>query len=82
GPILGKGTRLVYITTNKGIFQTWQLSATNSHPTKLIDVNIYEAILESLQDLYPFAHGTLKIWDSHPLQDESSQLFLSSIYDS
>lgn len=82
GPILGKGTRLVYVTTNKGSFQSWQLSATNSHPTKLIDVSIFEAILESLQDLYPFAHGTLKIWNSHPLQDENAHLFLSSIYDS
>ncbi|CAI4034835.1 hypothetical protein SMKI_11G2870 [Saccharomyces mikatae IFO 1815] len=81
GPILGKGMRLVYITTNNGNFQTWQLSATHSHPTKLIDVSIFEAILESLQDLYPFAHGTLKIWDSHPLQDKSAHLFLSSIYD-
>ncbi|EJS42842.1 nup133p [Saccharomyces arboricola H-6] len=82
GPILGKGTRLVYITTNNGSFQTWQLSATSSHPTKVIDVSIFESILESLQDLYPFAHGTLKIWDSHPLQQEDAHLFLSSIYDS
>lgn len=81
GPILGKGTRLVYITTNSGNFQIWQLSATNAHPTKLIDVSIFGAILESLQDLYPFAHGTLRIWDSHPLQDENAHLFLSSIYD-
>ncbi|CCE64964.1 hypothetical protein TPHA_0J01420 [Tetrapisispora phaffii CBS 4417] len=80
GPIIGKGEILVYVATKGGDFQIWQISLFSS-PFKRIDVNIYEHILESLQDLYPFAHGTLEILDSHPLfaDTSSTHLVLSSI---
>lgn len=82
GPIMGKGERLLYVSTIGGDLEIWQISVTlNSF--KRISLNIYENILESLEDLYPFAHGTLKILDSHPLFADSSSvhLILSSITD-
>lgn len=80
GPIVGKGDRLLYITTRNGLFQIWQLSVT-SNCYKRIDINIFDSILESLQDLYPFAYGSLQICDSHPFykDDHLTQMILSSI---
>lgn len=86
GPIVGKGDRLLYITTRRGDFQIWQLSV-SSNCFKRIDTNIYSQILESLQDLYPFAISSLQILDSHPIlqndkKDEDNYLthiVLSSI---
>lgn len=80
GPIVGRGERLLYAVTRGGDFQLWQLSV-GSNSFKRVDVNIFEQILESLQDLYPFAHGSLQILGSHPLFSDSSSahLILSSI---
>lgn len=79
GPLLGKGERLVYITTSSGDFQVWQLSPSST--IKRVDRNIFNDVLDSLQDLYPFANGTLTILDSHPLDSNKwdSHIFLSSI---
>lgn len=75
GPIVGRGERLLYVVTKGGDFQTWHLSVgTNSF--RRIEINLFEQILESLQDLYPFAHGTLQILDSHPLFPDSSSAHL------
>lgn len=80
GPIVGKGDRLLYITTRKGEFQIWQLSVT-SNCYKKIDTNIYNQIVESLQDLYPYAVSSLQILNSHPIynDDPFSHIVLSSI---
>lgn len=80
GPIVGRGERLLYMITRGGDLQTWQLSV-GSHSFKRVEINIYEQILESLQDLYPFAHGSLQILSSHPLFSDTSSahLILSSI---
>lgn len=82
GPLMGKGERLLYITTKCGDFQVWQLGV-SSKTFKRINVNVFNKILESLQDLYPFAYGSLKLIDSHPLLSDTMnvQLFLSTISD-
>ncbi|SMN22289.1 similar to Saccharomyces cerevisiae YKR082W NUP133 Subunit of the Nup84p subcomplex of the nuclear pore complex (NPC) [Maudiozyma saulgeensis] len=82
GPVMGKGERLLYITTKCGDFQVWQLGV-SSKTFRRINVNVFNKILESLQDLYPFAYGSLKLIDSHPLLSDSMnvQLFLSTITD-
>ncbi|KAG0668808.1 hypothetical protein C6P45_004348 [Maudiozyma exigua] len=82
GPLMGKGERLLYITTKCGDFQVWQLGV-SSKTFKRINVNVFNKILESLQDLYPFAYGSLKLIDSHPLLSDAMnvQLFLSTISD-
>ncbi|AET39126.1 Nup133p Ecym_4045 [Eremothecium cymbalariae DBVPG len=81
GPITGKGERLLSTITRGGDFKVWNISATmNSY--KRIEVNIYEQILDSLQGLYPFAHGSLQVLDSHPLpHDPAAHLVLASIFD-
>ncbi|CAL9727746.1 nucleoporin Nup133p [Monosporozyma unispora] len=80
GPIVGKGDRLLYITTRKGEFQIWQLSVT-SNCYKRIELNFYNQIMESLKDLYPFALSSLQILDSHPIfnDDHLTHMILSSI---
>lgn len=82
GPLMGKGERLLYITTKCGDFQIWQLGI-SSKCFRRINSNIFNKVLESLQDLYPFAYGSLKLLDSHPLfsEDMNVQLFLSTITD-
>lgn len=82
GPIVGKGERLLYITTKSGDFYVWQLTV-SSKSLKRIEVNIFNKILESLQDLYPFAYGSLRLVDSHPLfyGNMNVHLFLSTITD-
>ncbi|CAD1784643.1 similar to Saccharomyces cerevisiae YKR082W NUP133 Subunit of the Nup84p subcomplex of the nuclear pore complex (NPC) [Maudiozyma barnettii] len=82
GHVTGKGERLLYITTKSGDFQIWQLGV-SSKTFRRINVNVFNKILESLQDLYPFAYGSLKLIDSHPLLSDSMnvQLFLSTITD-
>lgn len=82
GPMMGKGERLLYITTRCGDFQIWQLGV-SSKCFRRINSNIFNKVLESLQDLYPFAYGSLKLIDSHPLfqDDMNVQLFLSTITD-
>lgn len=72
GPIVGKGDRLLYITTRRGEFQIWQLSV-SSNCFKRIETNIYNQILESLQDLYPFAISSLQILDSHPISHNNNK---------
>ncbi|AMD21226.1 HEL054Cp [Eremothecium sinecaudum] len=82
GPITGKGERLLYSITRGGEFKIWNVSATMNSYNR-VDVNVYQQILDSLQELYPFAYGTLQILDSHPLpQDPSAHLILASISDS
>uniref|UniRef100_UPI00046208EB Nucleoporin NUP133 n=1 Tax=Vanderwaltozyma polyspora (strain ATCC 22028 / DSM 70294 / BCRC 21397 / CBS 2163 / NBRC 10782 / NRRL Y-8283 / UCD 57-17) TaxID=436907 RepID=UPI00046208EB len=76
GPIVGKGERLLYITTRGGSLQIWQLSI-NSKSFKRLEINIYEHVLDSLQDLYPFAHGTLAFLDSHPIYSDTSSAHLT-----
>ncbi|CCF59445.1 hypothetical protein KAFR_0H00360 [Kazachstania africana CBS 2517] len=80
GPIVGKGERLLYITTLSGEFQAWQLSV-SSNSFKRISTNVSGQIVDSLKDLYPFAYGSLKILDAHPLfhSNPNVHLFLSSI---
>lgn len=80
GPIVGRGERLIHVVTRGGNFQTWHLSV-GINCFKRVEVSLYEQILDSLQDLYPFAHGTLQILDSHPLfaDSASAHLVLSSI---
>lgn len=81
GPIIGKGERLLYSITRKGKFKIWNVSATMSCYSR-VEVDVYEQILELLQDLYPFAHETLQVLDLHPLlQDLSAHLILASISD-
>lgn len=72
GPIIGKGDRLLYITTRRGEFHIWQLSV-SSNCFKRIETNIYNQILESLQDLYPFAASSLQILDSHPISHNNNK---------
>ncbi|SCW02213.1 LAFE_0F01464g1_1 [Lachancea fermentati] len=80
GAILGKGERIVSTVTRGGEFQVWNLSAVaNSY--KRIEVNLYDQILDSLQDLYPFANGSLQVLNSHPLPNDQAHLILSSIVD-
>ncbi|QLL34875.1 hypothetical protein HG536_0H02500 [Torulaspora globosa] len=80
GPIVGRGERLIYVVTKEGNFQTWHLSV-GINCFRRVEVNVFQQILDSLQDLYPFAHGTLQILDSHPLFADlaSAHLILSSI---
>ncbi|SJM88201.1 related to Nucleoporin NUP133 [Zygosaccharomyces bailii] len=80
GPIVGRGERLLYVTTAGGNFQTWHLSVSIAC-FKRLDINLFDQILDSLQDLYPFAHSSLQILDSHPLfpDSSSSHLVLSTI---
>ncbi|GAV51934.1 hypothetical protein ZYGR_0AF04060 [Zygosaccharomyces rouxii] len=80
GPIVGRGERLLYIATRGGNFQMWHLSVSISS-YKRLDVQLSEQILDSLQDLYPFARGSLQVLNSHPLFPDSSSvhLVLSSI---
>lgn len=80
GPIVGKGERLLSLMTNGGNFQVWNISAT-INSCKRIDIHVYNGILQSLKLLYPFADGSLKILDSHPLpNDSASYVILSSIH--
>ncbi|SCU77613.1 LADA_0A01332g1_1 [Lachancea dasiensis] len=81
GPVLGKGERLVSLLTNNGDFHLWNLSAVaNTH--KRADFNVYDQILEALKDLYPCAHNSLVLLDSHPLsEDNAAHMILSSIKD-
>lgn len=82
GPILGKGERLLSLVTGGGDFQIWNLSAA-AHSFKRISVNLHDQIVESLQDLYPFAHRSLHILSSHPLpQEPAAHVILSSINNS
>ncbi|CAR24521.1 Nup133p [Lachancea thermotolerans CBS 6340] len=79
GHIPGKGERLAFILTSGGDFHVWNLSAVSNCHRK-ISINLYDQILESLQDLYPFAHSSLLLLDSHPLDTEgSAHMVLSSI---
>lgn len=80
GPIVGRGERLLYIVTKGGNFQMWHLSVSISS-YKRLDVQLFDQILESLQDLYPFARGSLQVLNSHPLFPDSSSvhIVLSSI---
>lgn len=80
GAIVGRGERLLHVVTKGGDFETWQLSLSISC-YKRVEVNLFEQILDSLQGLYPFAHGSLQILDSHPLLPDMSSvhLVLSSI---
>ena len=79
GQILGKGERLVTILTSGGDFQIWNLSAV-SNCYKTLEINLYDQILDSLQELYPFAHSSLLLLDSHPFSDDgSAHMILSSI---
>ncbi|CUS24815.1 LAQU0S20e00496g1_1 [Lachancea quebecensis] len=79
GHIPGKGERLAFVLTSGGDFQVWNLSAVSNCHRK-ISINLYDQILESLQDLYPFAHNSLLLLDSHPLDSEgSAHMILSSI---
>lgn len=83
GPIVGKGERLLYIMSKNGDFQIWQLSlSTNCY--QRVKVNVMNQILESLNDLYPFAYGSLKILDANPIlsHDSNIHMILSSISDS
>lgn len=83
GPIVGKGERLLYIMTKDGDFQVWQLSIA-TYCYQKINVNVMNQILQSLNDLYPFAYSSLKILDANPvLQNDSNiHMILSSINDS
>lgn len=80
GPIVGRGERLIHVVNKGGNLQTWHLSV-GVHCFKRVEVNIFDQILDSLQDLYPSAYGTLQILDSHPLfaDSASAHLILSSI---
>ncbi|AGO12690.1 AaceriADR216Wp [[Ashbya] aceris (nom. inval.)] len=79
--ITGKGERLLHTITRGGELKIWNVSATMSS-YKRIEVNVYQQILESLQELYPFAYGSLQILDLHPLpSDPFASLVLSSISD-
>lgn len=82
GPMVGRGERLLYITTKGGNFQIWHLSV-GINCFKRSDIDLFGQILDSLEGLYPFAHGTLQILDSHPLfpDSSSSHLVLSAIKD-
>lgn len=81
GPIVGRGERLLYIVTRGGNFQMWHLSV-SINCYKRLDVQLFGQIVDSLQELYPFAHSTLQVLDSHPLFPDSSSvhLVLSSIF--
>ncbi|SCV03666.1 LAMI_0H09978g1_1 [Lachancea mirantina] len=79
GVIVGKGERILSTITRGGHFLIWNLSAV-AQSYKRLEINIYEQILESLQDLYPTAHGSLQVLDSHPLPaDKQAYSVLSSI---
>lgn len=75
GPIVGRGERLLYVLSKGGVLQMWQLSV-GSHSFKRAEINVFEQILESLQELYPFAHGSLQLLSSHPLFSDSSSAHL------
>ncbi|CCK69741.1 Nup133p KNAG_0C06480 [Huiozyma naganishii CBS 8797] len=83
GPQTNKDENTCYITTARGQFHIWRLvGAFNAY--QLLNVNIYNAVLESLRDLYPFAYNSLQILDSHPVDtsgDPTRHIFLSSISD-
>lgn len=56
GPIIGKGERLLYVTTKCGDFYIFGLSV-HSGSFKKLCFNVYGEIVRSLRDLYPFAFG-------------------------
>lgn len=80
GPIIGKGERIVYVLTRNGCFQVWKLSVA-SKCVKMMDTNFYDSILDDLVELYPFAQGSLKILDTHPITNQpfSPQVVLTQI---
>ena len=80
GPIIGKGERILYVTTRSGDFYIFGMSV-HSGSFKKLHFNVYGEIVRSLRDLYPFAFGSLQLLDSHPISSEKCniQLFLSSI---
>ncbi|SCU85530.1 LAFA_0D16204g1_1 [Lachancea sp. 'fantastica'] len=81
GPILGKGERSVTVMTSNGDFTVWNISAV-ANCYKRNEFNLYDQILDSLKELYPCAHNSLTLLDSHPLsEDNMSHMILSSITD-
>lgn len=80
GAIVGRGERLLHVVTKGGDFKTFHLSL-GINCFKRVDINLFEQVLDSLQGLYPFAHGSLQVLDSHPLfpDTSSAHVILSSI---
>lgn len=80
GQILGKGEREIFITYSNGDFSKWIISI-NGSCREEFKVNVFNSVIQSLQDLYPFASSSLKILDSHPLSNRKNTpvMILSSI---